>query len=124
MDFGIAKQGGTEGKTVAGMIAGTPNYMSPEQINGFSNVTPATDIYAMGCIAYEMFTGDVPFSHAELMPLLMMHMTKPPVPPSQHNPNIPPPLEKMILKLLEKDPANRYLSCRAFADDLRRLRGA
>lgn len=124
MDFGIAKQGGTEGKTVAGMIAGTPNYMSPEQINGFSNVTPATDIYAMGCIAYEMFTGDVPFSHAELMPLLMMHMTKPPVPPSQHNPGIPPPLEKMILKLLEKDPANRYSSCRAFADDLRRLRGA
>jgi len=124
MDFGIAKQGGTEGKTVAGMIAGTPNYMSPEQINGFSNVTPATDIYAMGCIAYEMFTGDVPFSHAELMPLLMMHMTKPPVPPSQHNPNLPPPLEKMILKLLEKDPANRYSSCRAFADDLRRLRGS
>jgi len=123
MDFGIAKQGGTEGKTVAGMIAGTPNYMSPEQINGFSDVTIATDIYAMGCIAYEMFTGDVPFSHPELMPLLMMHMTKPPVPPSQHNPNIPPPLEKMILKLLEKDPANRYSTCGAFADDLRRLRG-
>ena len=124
MDFGIAKQGGTEGKTVAGMIAGTPNYMSPEQINGFSDVTTSTDVYAMGCIAYEMFTGDVPFSHPELMPLLMMHMTKPPVPPSQHNPGLPPPLEQMILKLLEKDPANRYSSCRAFADDLRRLRGS
>ena len=123
MDFGIAKQGGTEGKTVAGMIAGTPNYMSPEQINGFSDVTPSTDIYAMGCIAYEMFTGDVPFSHPELMPLLMMHMTKPPVSPREHNPQLPPPLEQMILKLLEKDPANRYSSCKAFADDLRRLRG-
>jgi serine/threonine-protein kinase len=57
------------------------------------------------------------------MPLLMMHMTKPPVSPREHNPQLPPPLEQMILKLLEKDPANRYSSCKAFADDLRRLRG-
>jgi tetratricopeptide (TPR) repeat protein len=124
MDFGIAKRQDTQGMTVAGMIAGTPNYMSPEQINGFSTVTVSTDIYALGVIAFEMFTGDVPFSHPELMPLLMMHLTKPPPSPRAANPGLPTELEGVVLKLMEKDPARRYPSCRALAEELERIRRA
>ena len=124
MDFGIAKRQATQGMTVAGMIAGTPNYMSPEQINGFSTVTISTDIYALGCIGYEMFTGIVPFTHPELMPLLMMHLTKPPEPLRNRNPALPAEVEQVVLKLMEKDPANRYPSCNALAEDLARIRDA
>ena len=118
MDFGIAKQTATRGLTAAGMIAGTPEYMSPEQINNFSKVGPSTDLYALGIVAYEMFTGRVPFWDEELMTLLMMHVTRPPRPPSKRNAEIPPPLEKCILKLLQKDPALRHQSCNELADEL------
>ena len=77
MDFGIAKrQTGAAGMTQAGFIAGTPTYMSPEQINNFTDVSHLTDIYALGIVAYEVFTGTVPFDHAEMMQLLMMHVTR------------------------------------------------
>ncbi len=124
MDFGIAKQYATVGVTVAGAIAGTPLYMSPEQIGNFSSVTHLTDLYALGICAYEMFTGEVPFFHAEMVPLLMMHVNTPPPPPRQKNPQLPPSLEAAILKLLAKDPAQRYQSCRELAEDLGRIRDA
>jgi serine/threonine-protein kinase len=124
MDFGIAKQYETPGVTVAGSIAGTPLYMSPEQIGNFSAVTPLTDIYALGVCAYEMFTGQVPFFHAELVPLLMMHVNTPPKPPREHNPHVPPRLEAAILKLLAKDPKARYQSCRELAEELGAIRDA
>src|SRR3989454_1009478 len=73
MDFGIAKQYATPGVTVAGSIAGPPLYMSREQVGNFSAVTHLTDLYALGVCAYEMFTGQVPFFHEDLVPLLMMH---------------------------------------------------
>ena len=78
MDFGIAKRTtqATGGMTQAGFIAGTPAYMSPEQINNFAAVSHRTDIYALGIVAYEMFTGTVPFDHDEMMQLLMMHLTR------------------------------------------------
>jgi serine/threonine-protein kinase len=122
MDFGIAKQYETPGVTVAGSIAGTPLYMSPEQIGNFSSVTRLTDIYALGVCAYEMFTGQVPFFHAELVPLLMMHVNNPPVPPRQHNPRLPAELDGVILRLLAKDPARRYQSCRELAEELGKIR--
>jgi tRNA A-37 threonylcarbamoyl transferase component Bud32/tetratricopeptide (TPR) repeat protein len=112
MDFGIAKRQSNPGLTVAGMIAGTPDYMSPEQISGFEKVTASTDLYALGIMAYEMFTGAVPFRHPELMPLLLMQLNDLPAPPRAQNPAIPPVLDAIILKLLEKNPANRYASCR------------
>ncbi|HYS10217.1 MAG TPA: protein kinase [Myxococcales bacterium] len=124
MDFGIAKQYETPGVTVAGSIAGTPLYMSPEQIGNFSAVTPLTDIYALGVCAYEMFSGQVPFFHAELVPLLMMHVNTPPRPPREHNPHVPPRLEAAILKLLAKDPKARYQSCRELAEELGAIRDA
>ncbi len=124
MDFGIAKQYETPGVTVAGSIAGTPLYMSPEQIGNFSAVTPLTDIYALGVCAYEMFTGQVPFFHAELVPLLMMHVNTPPKPPRQRNPRISAALDAAILRLLAKDPRQRHQSCRELAQELIAIRDA
>jgi serine/threonine-protein kinase len=131
MDFGIAKrtagpdgpagQAGMAGMTQAGFIAGTPTYMSPEQINNFTAVTHLTDLYALGVVAYETFTGTVPFDHPEMMQLLMMHLTQAPAPPRTRNPALPPRLEAIILKLLEKDPANRIQSCHELGRLLRAL---
>ncbi len=122
MDFGIAKQYAAPGVTMAGSIAGTPLYMSPEQIGNFSTVTHLTDLYALGVCAYEMFTGKLPFTHAELVPLLMMHVNQPPPPPRSKNPELPAALEAAILKLLAKDPAQRFQSCRELALELGKIR--
>lgn len=124
MDFGIAKQYAAPGVTVAGSIAGTPLYMSPEQIGSFSEVTHLTDLYALGVCAYEMFTGTTPFFHADLVPLLMMHVNDKPPPPRSRNPGLPPELDKVILKLLAKDPRQRYPSCRELAQALTAIRDA
>ena len=122
MDFGIAKQHATPGVTVAGSIAGTPMYMSPEQISNFSTVSHLTDVYALGVCAYELFTGKVPFNHAELVPLLMMHVNNPPEPPRARNPGIPIELESVILKALAKDPGRRFQSCREMSEALVAIR--
>jgi eukaryotic-like serine/threonine-protein kinase len=122
MDFGIAKHHAAPGVTVAGSIAGTPQYMSPEQVSNFSTVTQATDLYALGICAYELFTGAPPFTHAELVPLLMMHVNQAPEPPRKKNPAVPEELERVILRLLAKDPARRHPSCGALADELLRIK--
>jgi tetratricopeptide (TPR) repeat protein len=122
MDFGIAKrQSGQPGLTQAGFIAGTPTYMSPEQINNFTAVTHLTDMYALGVVAYEVFTGTVPFDHAEMMQLLMMHLTRAPDPPRMRNPELPEELQVIILKLLEKDPEGRIQTCHELGDQLKAL---
>jgi len=122
MDFGIAKRTATPGLTVAGMIAGTPEYMSPEQITGFESVTGSTDLYAVGIMAYEMFTASVPFRHKEIVPLLMMHVNDPPPPPRARNPALPEAVESLILRLLGKLPEDRPTSAGAVVEELRRLR--
>jgi tetratricopeptide (TPR) repeat protein len=122
MDFGIAKDTNITSKTRTGMIAGTPAYMSPEQITGFARVTPLTDIYALGIVAYQMCTGDVPFSHAEMMPTLMMHVQQPPDPPKRRNAQLPAVLNDLILKLLEKEPEKRVQTCRELAVALDEIR--
>ena len=121
MDFGIAKNTYGRGLTIAGMTAGTPEYMAPEQISGFSSVTAAADMYSLGMIAYRMFTGQVAFEHEELTPLLMMHLQLPPKPPRQLNPEIPKELEKVILRLLAKKPEERYKSCKDLAQHLEKV---
>jgi serine/threonine protein kinase len=123
MDFGIAKRhSAARALTQAGMIAGTPQYMSPEQINDFGSVTHLADLYALGCMAYKMFTGQVPFDCDELMPLLMMHATRPPPPARTRNPHLPVALEGIMLRLLAKNPAQRIQSCRDLAAALERIR--
>lgn len=91
---------------------GTPAYMAPEQID--SQVSKESDQYALGCIAYELFTGRRPF-HAETpLSFLYKHATEPPTPPRHWNPEIPPHIEYAILKALAKKPSDRHLSVAAF----------
>lgn len=115
MDFGIAKRRDTAGMTQAGYLAGTPAYIAPEQINNFTGVTHSADLYALGIVAYQMFTGRVPFEHDEMMPLLIMHLTDAPTPPRFYNVAIPSDLDALILRLLEKDPQKRPKNCRELA---------
>ena len=123
MDFGIAKRhSASRGLTRAGMMAGTPQYMAPEQASNFGGVTHLADLYALGCIAYQMFTGAVPFDADEIMPILMAHMSHAPEPPRQRNPAISAELEAVILRLLAKKPEDRVQSCRELAAILLRLR--
>ncbi len=116
MDFGIAKRPSTgKGLTRAGMMAGTPQYVAPEQASDFGNVTHLADIYALGCIAYRMLTGRVPFDGEEIMSILLAHVSQPPLPPRELNPTIPVDLEAIVLRLLAKKPEDRVQSCRDLA---------
>jgi len=122
MDFGIAKrQSASKGLTRAGMMAGTPQYIAPEQASDFGSVSHLADIYALGCIAYKMLTGQVPFDGDEVMRILLAHVTQPPVPPRKLNPAIPEDLETIVLQLLAKQPEDRVQSCRDLAVLLSRL---
>jgi eukaryotic-like serine/threonine-protein kinase len=118
LDFGIAKLMGDadEGhRTQTGIVMGTPAYMSPEQCRGV-NVEKGTDIYALGMILYEMFAGRLPFqgSFAEL---ITHHLMTVPDPPSRHGP-LPRALEQLILRCIDKDPAQRPQSAEALGKAL------
>ncbi len=121
MDFGIAKRRDAPGLTQAGYLAGTPYYMAPEQINNFTGATHLADLYALGVVAFQMFTGRVPFDNNEMMALLIMHLTDAPPSPRAFNPAIPPELDALILRLLEKDPEKRPKNCRELARSLQEI---
>ncbi len=108
LDFGIAKLATDGGiaKTHTGEMMGTPGYLSPEQARG-KNVDYRTDIYALGCMMYEMITGRVPFQGESPMDIVMMHITTPPAKPSIYKPDIAPLLEQLILEMLDKEPDKR-----------------
>ncbi|HEY1100826.1 MAG TPA: serine/threonine-protein kinase, partial [Myxococcota bacterium] len=119
MDFGIAKQTRKPGLTIAGMVVGTPEYMAPEQAHGHMQVTHAADLYSIGVILYALATGQLPFRHDELVPLLLMHVSEPPVPPRRLNPGCPVEVEALILSLLGKRAEDRPPSAAAVAEQLR-----
>jgi serine/threonine-protein kinase len=121
MDFGIAKRRDAPALTQAGFLAGTPYYIAPEQVSNFAGVTHLADLYALGVVAFQMFTGRVPFVSDEMMALLVMHVTEAPPPPRSLNPAIPPDLEELVLRLLEKDPARRPQSCLELARSLQEV---
>ncbi|PID38187.1 MAG: hypothetical protein CSB49_06880 [Proteobacteria bacterium] len=118
LDFGIAKFnfGNKTRITRLGSVFGTPQYMSPEQAAG-EDADHRGDIYSMGCILYEMVTGEVPFTSDTFMGTLTKQMFEPPLAPRQLRPDlrIPRPLEAVILKTLAKDPAQRYQSMQEIA---------
>jgi len=124
MDFGIAKSAFAKGVTILGTLAGTPEYMAPEQINDFSSVEHTADQYALGVVAYAIFCGKLPFEHAELVPLLMKHVQEAPVPPKELRPELPDELNEVVLRMLAKDPAARFESCMAVAKRMEALRQA
>ncbi|HEY8375732.1 MAG TPA: serine/threonine-protein kinase, partial [Nannocystis sp.] len=113
MDFGISKfsQGGSEGRTSAGVLMGTPEYMSPEQTEGAAGVDHRTDIWAMGAILYKALTGADAFTGPSMAAILVAVSTKPHVPISQIAPHVPPGLIAVVDKCLCKDPNGRYQSC-------------
>ena len=119
LDFGIAKVGGAASAlTRTGMVFGTPHYMSPEQAAGQS-VDRRTDIYALGVIMYEMFTGKVPFDAETFMGILSKHMFEPPIPPSQLDKSIRlGALEDVLMKALSKKPETRYQTMEELVADL------
>ena len=111
MDFGIAKVSNSASISITGVRVGTPRYMAPEQIQGGGEVGPAADLYALGGVMYEIFTGTPVFEEEELVPLLLNHMTEDPELPTSRNPDVPAAVEKIILKLLAKNPEERYKDC-------------
>jgi eukaryotic-like serine/threonine-protein kinase len=114
LDFGIAKlstpdgpgSGGGIAKTRTGMMMGTPGYLSPEQARG-KNVDYRTDIYALGCMTFEIVCGRLPFIADNAMDIVLMHMTEPPPRASSVWPDVPPPLDELLFRMLQKDPAQR-----------------
>ena len=109
MDFGIARSIKGKGITGAGMMIGTPEYMSPEQVEG-KEVDQKSDIYSLGVNLYEMVTGQVPFEGDTPFTIGMKHKSETPKDPKELNTQIPEDLSRMILKCMEKDKENRYQS--------------
>ena len=109
MDFGIARFTEAEGLTGSGVMVGTPEYMSPEQVETIE-VDKRTDIYALGVILYEMVTGRVPFAGETPLAVLIKHKQELPQNPQESNPLISEAVTRIILKCLAKDKAARYPS--------------
>ena len=109
MDFGVARSVTGKGITGAGVMIGTPEYMSPEQVEG-KEVDQRSDIYSLGVILYEMVTGRVPFEGETPLSIAVKHKTEAPKEPRELNSQIPEDLSRVILKCLEKDKEKRYQS--------------
>ncbi|MGE5274463.1 MAG: Stk1 family PASTA domain-containing Ser/Thr kinase [Verrucomicrobiota bacterium] len=118
MDFGIARAGASQ-MTETGSIIGTAQYLSPEQAKG-APVGPASDIYSVGVVLYEMLTGSVPFTGDTPLEIAMKHLSTTPEPPSERRPEVPHELDSIVLRALAKNPADRYSSAEAMDDDLAR----
>jgi serine/threonine-protein kinase len=124
-DFGLAKrlgEGGGAGLTASGQLMGTPSYMAPEQAQGRTRlIGPATDVYALGAVLYEMLTGRPPFLGRDALHTLLQVIGKEPVPIGQLQPDVPRDLQSVCLKCLRKEPGKRYGSAEALAEDLGRF---
>ncbi|NTV81136.1 MAG: protein kinase, partial [Candidatus Aminicenantes bacterium] len=113
MDFGIARSAKAKGLTGAGVMIGTPEYMSPEQVDG-KEADARSDIYALGVVLFEMLTGRLPFEGGTPLSVAVKHKSEPPPDPRKINAQIPEELAKLVLRCLEKEKSKRFAS----ADDL------
>ena len=123
-DFGIAlavsrSEGGTR-MTETGMSLGTPHYMSPEQAMGEREITAKSDVYALGCVLYEMLTGEPPFTGPTAQAIIARVMTEEPRSLTLQRRTIPPPVEEAVRQALEKLPADRFATAAQFAEALSR----
>ena len=120
MDFGIARSVREKGITDAGVMIGTPEYMSPEQTEA-KDVDQRSDLYSLGIILYEMATGRVPFEGETALSVAIKHKTEVPKDPKSFNPHIPDDLNRLILKCVEKDKAKRYQTAAEVGAELEKI---
>ncbi len=119
-DFGLARQIDEPGLTRTGVIMGTPWYMAPEQARGQTTLGPAADVWALGAIFYHCLTGNPPFEAKSTHEVLRRVMEEQPAPPNERNQTVPLDPATICLKCLHKEPARRYASATALAEDLAR----
>ncbi len=121
-DFGIARaaseEGGASRLTATGAAIGTPAYMSPEQCVGDRDIDGRSDLYSLGAVAYQMLSGEPPFSGTNTPSVMMKQVTEAPVPLRQRRPDVPQDLDRIVMRLLEKDPADRFPNGAALVDAL------
>ena len=122
MDFGIARAVSDTSSTMTqtAAVIGTAQYLSPEQARG-ETVDARSDIYSAGCLLYELLVGRPPFQGDSPVSVAYQHVRELPVPPSQLDAVVTPPMDAVVLKALEKDPADRYQTASAMRDDIARL---
>src|SRR5690349_21655974 len=126
-DFGIAlamSQAGGTRMTETGMSLGTPHYMSPEQAMGEREITARSDVYALGCVTYEMLSGDPPFTGSTAQAIIAKVMTEKPASLQRQRERVPDAVEDAVLTALEKLPADRFATAAEFAEALRGAPGA
>jgi len=119
IDFGLARTSHLEGMTATGLIMGTPEYMAPEQVSG-KKVDERADIYSLGIILYELFTGSIPFTGDSAIAIGFKQLKDDPPKPRERNPQLPADVERVILHALEKDPFMRYTSVGELRTELER----
>ncbi len=119
MDFGIARMQEATIKTQTGVLLGSPQYMSPEQVSG-AEIDGRADLFSLGVVLYEMVTGLKPFDAADLTQVLFWVVNMPAKPPSERRPGLPAVVDYIVARALRKRPEDRYASAGEFAADLRR----
>jgi serine/threonine protein kinase len=118
MDFGIARAARFETLTATSSFLGTPHYVAPEMVDG-PGASPASDLYSLGVVFFELLTGERPFAADTPFAILKKHCLEEPKPPGRVKPGVPPDLDRIVLQLLRKSPAERTAGAEALVIELR-----